>query len=71
MQTKLPTLSSYSLHITAEGTTHESLIAEREHTLLVIVDALRQMLEASRNGEHVGGTDRDAMNVIRPEPGGR
>jgi pimeloyl-ACP methyl ester carboxylesterase len=48
-QAELPTLSSNSLRLTVEGATHEGLVAEREHAL-VVVAALRQVLEAAQTG---------------------
>jgi hypothetical protein len=69
LQTELPALPVNSLHITVDGATHESLVAERKHAL--VVDAIRRVLEAARTGERVGGTNGDARNVIRPKPGGR
>jgi len=66
LQAKLPALSSNSLHIIVDGATHDTLIAEH---ILVVVDALRQILEAARTGEHFGRANGDALNVIRPKPG--
>ncbi len=69
LQAELSALSPNSLHFTVDGAAHESLVAERERAL-VVVDAFREILKAARAGEHGGGTDGDAMNVIRAKPGG-
>jgi pimeloyl-ACP methyl ester carboxylesterase len=49
LQNELVNLSSNSVHITVSGATHESLVAEREHALIV-AEAIRQVLEAARTG---------------------
>ncbi len=50
LQADLATLSSNSIHYTEAGATHESLVAEQEHALIV-VDIIRQVLEAARTGQ--------------------
>jgi hypothetical protein len=49
LQAELPALSVNRLHITVDGATHESLVAEREHAL-VAVDAIRRVLEGQASG---------------------
>ena len=49
LQAELPALSTNSMHYTVEGATHEGLVAEREHAL-VVVAAIRQALEAAQTG---------------------
>jgi len=50
LQAELATLSSNSFHYTEAGATHESLVAERDHAL-VVVEAIRRVLEAARTGQ--------------------
>jgi pimeloyl-ACP methyl ester carboxylesterase len=47
LQAELPALSTNSLHRTVEGATHESLVADRQHAL-VVVDAILQVMEAAQ-----------------------
>jgi hypothetical protein len=54
LQAELPALSSNSVHRVVEGATHEGLVAKHEHALLV-VDAIRQVIEAARPGQALGG----------------
>jgi hypothetical protein len=49
LQAELATLSSNSFHYTEPGATHESLVAERDHALIV-VETIRRVLEAARTG---------------------
>ncbi|HEX6386624.1 MAG TPA: alpha/beta fold hydrolase [Anaerolineae bacterium] len=49
LQNELPALSSNSLHVTVQGATHESLVANRDHAL-VVVETIRRVLEAARTG---------------------
>lgn len=49
LQNELLTLSSNSLHVTVQGATHESLVANRDHALIV-VETIRRVLEAARTG---------------------
>lgn len=49
LQNELTTLSSNSLHATVQGATHESLVANRDHALIV-VEAIHRVLEAARIG---------------------
>lgn len=50
LQAELPRLSSNSLHTTIAGATHESLVAERAHAL-VVAAAIRQVVESARTGQ--------------------
>lgn len=50
LQADLPALSSNSIHHTQVGATHEGLVAEREHAL-VVAGIIRQVLEVARSGE--------------------
>lgn len=50
LQAELATLSSNSLHYTETGATHESLVAEQEHAL-VVAETIRRVLEAARTGQ--------------------
>lgn len=50
LQNELPNLSSNSIHYTEAGATHEGLVAEREHAL-VVARMIRQVLEAARTGQ--------------------
>jgi pimeloyl-ACP methyl ester carboxylesterase len=50
LQAELATLSSNSFHYTEAGATHESLVAEQEHAL-VVVETIRRVLEAARTGQ--------------------
>jgi pimeloyl-ACP methyl ester carboxylesterase len=50
LQAELPALSSNSLHLTVEGATHENLVAQREHAL-VVVDAILKVKEAAQTGK--------------------
>jgi pimeloyl-ACP methyl ester carboxylesterase len=50
LQNDLPTLSSNSIHITEAGATHESLVAEREHAM-VVAETIRKVMEAARTGQ--------------------
>jgi pimeloyl-ACP methyl ester carboxylesterase len=52
LQAELPALSSNSLQLTVQGATHESLIAQREHALIV-AQAIRQVLDASESGNQL------------------
>ena len=45
LQDQLPALSSNSLHLTVEGATHESLVAQRDHAV-VVAKAIRVVLDA-------------------------
>jgi pimeloyl-ACP methyl ester carboxylesterase len=49
LQNELAGLSSNSTHITVEGATHESLVAQHDHDM-VVVKTIRQVLEAARTG---------------------
>jgi pimeloyl-ACP methyl ester carboxylesterase len=49
-QAELPALSSNSLHLTVEGATHEGLVAERDHAM-VVVDAILKVKEAVETGK--------------------
>jgi pimeloyl-ACP methyl ester carboxylesterase len=49
-QDELSTLSSNSLHLTVDGATHESLVAERENALDV-ANAILQILDAAETGK--------------------
>jgi pimeloyl-ACP methyl ester carboxylesterase len=49
LQAELATLSSNSFHYTEAGATHESLVAERDHAL-VVAEIIRRVLEAARTG---------------------
>jgi pimeloyl-ACP methyl ester carboxylesterase len=50
LQNELPSLSSNSVHYTETGATHETLIAEREHALMV-AETIRSVLEAAQTGQ--------------------
>jgi pimeloyl-ACP methyl ester carboxylesterase len=50
LQNELPSLSSNSVHHTEAGATHENLIAEREHAL-VVAEAIRSVMEAAQTGQ--------------------
>jgi hypothetical protein len=50
LQAELPALSSNSLHRTVEGATHENLVAQRAHAL-VVVDAILRVLDAAQTGK--------------------
>jgi hypothetical protein len=50
LQARLPALSSNSLHQTVEGATHENLVSQREHALIV-VDTILRVMEAAQTGE--------------------
>jgi pimeloyl-ACP methyl ester carboxylesterase len=52
LQAELPALSTNSFHRTVKGATHENLITRREHALIV-VDAILQVVEASRTGDQL------------------
>jgi pimeloyl-ACP methyl ester carboxylesterase len=49
-QAELSTLSSNSLHLTVQGATHESLVAEREHAL-VVANGVLKAIEAAETGK--------------------
>jgi pimeloyl-ACP methyl ester carboxylesterase len=49
LQAELPALSSNSLHRTVEGATHENLVSQREHALIV-VDTILQVMDAAQTG---------------------
>ena len=49
LQAELPPLSTNSMHHKVEGATHEELVAERDHAL-VVVAAIRRALEAAQTG---------------------
>jgi pimeloyl-ACP methyl ester carboxylesterase len=57
LQAELAALSSHSIHYTVEGASHESLVAEREHAL-VVVKAIRQVLESAQTGRPVAEVSR-------------
>jgi pimeloyl-ACP methyl ester carboxylesterase len=50
LQAGLPALSSNSLHWTVAGATHENLVSQREHAL-VVVDAILRVIEAAQTGK--------------------
>ena len=50
LQAGLPALSSNSMHLTVQGSTHENLIARRENALIV-VDAIRRVIASAQTGE--------------------
>jgi pimeloyl-ACP methyl ester carboxylesterase len=50
LQAELPTLSTNSKLYIVEGATHEGLVAQREHAL-VVVAAIRQVLAAAETGQ--------------------
>jgi pimeloyl-ACP methyl ester carboxylesterase len=50
LQNELPGLSSNSVHYTVAGATHENLVAEREHAL-VVAEAIRSVMEAAQTGQ--------------------
>lgn len=50
LQDELPTLSSNSVHYTEAGATHENLVSEREHAL-VVAKSIRSVLQAARSGQ--------------------
>ena len=50
LQAELPTLSSNSLHQTVEGATHENLVAQQEHAM-VVVDAILKVIQAAQTGQ--------------------
>jgi pimeloyl-ACP methyl ester carboxylesterase len=52
LQAELATLSSNSFHYTEAGATHESLVAERDHAL-VVVETIRRVLEAAHTGRPI------------------
>jgi pimeloyl-ACP methyl ester carboxylesterase len=49
LQNDLPTLSSNSVHYTEVGATHETLVSERKHAL-VVARTIQSVLEAARTG---------------------
>lgn len=49
-QAELASLSSNNLRLSVEGATHESLVNEREHAL-VVVDAILKVIEAAQTGD--------------------
>jgi pimeloyl-ACP methyl ester carboxylesterase len=49
LQDELPSLSSNSIHHSVAGATHESLVAEREHAM-VVAQTIRLVLESARTG---------------------
>jgi hypothetical protein len=49
LQAELPALSSNSFHRTVEGATHENLVSQREHAL-VVVDAILRFIDAAQLG---------------------
>jgi pimeloyl-ACP methyl ester carboxylesterase len=50
LQAELPALSSNSFHRTVAGATHENLVSQREHALIV-VDAILRVMEAAQTGK--------------------
>jgi pimeloyl-ACP methyl ester carboxylesterase len=50
LQDELAGLSTNSIHYTVAGATHENLVAEQEHALLV-AQTIRQVLESGRSGQ--------------------
>ena len=50
LQAELPKLSSNSMHLTVQGATHDGLVCQREHAL-VVADAIRQVVEAAHTGQ--------------------
>jgi hypothetical protein len=50
LQGELPALSSNNFHLTVQGATHENLVAQREHALIV-VEAILQVLDAALTGK--------------------
>ena len=65
LQAELPTLSTNSAHYTIEGATHESLVSERQHAL-VVVGAIRQVLEAAQTGRPLSEIPLSASEVPSP-----
>lgn len=60
LQNELPSLSNNSVHYTVAGATHENLVAEREHAL-VVAAAIRSVMEAAQTGQplsEVFGTEK-------------
>jgi pimeloyl-ACP methyl ester carboxylesterase len=52
LQADLARLSSNSVHRTVEGATHENLLSQRVHAL-VVAEAIRQVVEAARTGQRL------------------
>jgi hypothetical protein len=50
LQAELPALSTNSVHRTVRGASHESLVAERGHAL-VVAGAIRRVAGAARSGQ--------------------
>ncbi len=50
LQDELPTLSSNSVHYTETGSTHEALVAEREHAQ-VVVNAIQEVIKSAETGK--------------------
>jgi pimeloyl-ACP methyl ester carboxylesterase len=50
LQNELPSLSSNSVHTIEEGATHENLVSERKHAL-VVAEAIRSVMEAAQTGQ--------------------
>jgi pimeloyl-ACP methyl ester carboxylesterase len=60
LQNELPSLSSNSVHYTVAGATHENLVSEREHALMV-AEAIRSVMEVAQTGRplsEVFGTEK-------------
>ena len=63
LQAELPALSNNSsLHI-VEGATHEGLVAEREHAL-VVAAAIRQVLEAVQMGQPLADSSISILGEV-------
>jgi pimeloyl-ACP methyl ester carboxylesterase len=63
LQAELPALSSNSLLHIVEGATHEGLVAEREHAL-VVVAAVCQVLEAAHLGQPVADSSLSILGEV-------
>jgi len=63
LQAELPVLSTNSLHHTVEGATHESLVAEREHAL-VVVEAVRRVLEAAQTSRPLADISISTSSLV-------
>ncbi len=57
LQAELPDLSSNSLHYTIEGATHGSLVAQREHAMIV-AEMIRKVMESASTGMRLSEISR-------------
>ena len=63
LQAELPALSTNSRLYIVEGATHEGLVAEREHAL-VVAAAIRQVLEPPQTGQPLADSSLSILGEV-------